>query len=221
MEKAPDAFRTISEVAVDLDVPQHVLVTYKAGVIRCFVDGKNVTSALTKAADFNVWKEGPIVFGNSPGTGQDWPGTLEAVAMYSRAIEINEVAANAALAKRETRVVGRTPIPRLVVEARLVEFTENTTPDAIRPYRRALLEDNYEVIRVVEGVCADKAIAVGRWGILDAQTVPLKREKGRVETLVLEPMSEHPNFESERSLNETSDFTLPVYLNMRQQLQGW
>ena len=25
MEKAPDAFRTISEVAVDLDVPQHVL----------------------------------------------------------------------------------------------------------------------------------------------------------------------------------------------------
>jgi DNA-binding transcriptional MerR regulator len=25
VEKSPDAFRTISEVAVDLDVPQHVL----------------------------------------------------------------------------------------------------------------------------------------------------------------------------------------------------
>ena len=52
MDKAPDAFRTISEVAEQLDVPQHVLRFWESRFGRRFVIGpEKVASAILDAVE--------------------------------------------------------------------------------------------------------------------------------------------------------------------------
>ena len=187
--------------------PQHVIVTFEAGKLICYVDGKSRTKDITLKGDLQAWTPAHLAFGD-----KIWPGTLEGIAIYSRALDANEAATH--YKGYVARLEKRQPAHRVVMDAKLFDITPNSTPEAIKPYRRLLLLDNYEVVKVVDGKCDDKKISVARWGILDDKVLKLKREKGKIYRLVLEPWSENEQLESERSLNSTEDLTLPVYYNV-------
>jgi len=192
---------------------QHVLVTYESGKVVCYVDGRVAAANLAVTGNLQPWAPAPLVFGDDYARGQNWPGTLEAIAIYSRALDAKEAKAHATAA--QARLDNRKPAARLVVEAKLLEITEGVAPETMREYRRALVTDNYEMLKVVEGECDEPKIAVARWGVLDLKTLKLNRKKGDVHKLVLESMADNPQLESELPVNNTEDITLPQYYNTR------
>ena len=112
--------------------------------------------------------------------------------------------------------ISKKEIERLVVEARLVEPSVIPTPQDIAPYRRALLVNGYDVIRVISGSYRQKKIMVAHWVIEDARVLKdAKREKGKSYKMVLERYDDHPELEGERLIMDSDEFKLPLYLERR------
>jgi len=194
-------------------VPQHVIVTFSAGKLLCYVNGESKAPGLAVNGDLQPWTPAQLVFGDDYTGAKDWPGTLEGIAIYSRALTAEEAKADAAFYL--ARLQKRKPARRVVVDARLYDISPNTTPDTLDPgYHRLLLIDNYEVVKVIEGTCDDKKIGVARWGILDDRVVKLDRVKGKVHRLVLEAWEDNFQLDSERQSNSTEEMTLPLYYNV-------
>lgn len=107
-------------------------------------------------------------------------------------------------------------VKRLVVEARLVEPSVIPTPQDIAPYRRALLVNGYEVVRVISGSYPQKKIMVAHWVIEDGRVLKdAKREKGKSYKMILERYDDHPELEGERLIMDSDEFKLPLYLERR------
>jgi len=187
---------------------QHVIVTFGKGQVTCYLNGKSAGVAPIPG-DLQGWTAAHLVFGDEYARGANWPGALEGIALYSRALEAPEAAAHCAA--YAAKIAKRKPASRVEVSAKLYDLSPNSTPEAIRPYRRMLLVDNFEVLSVLKGTCGAKKISVAHWGILDDHVIDVGRAKGKTYTLVLELMAEHPQFESERTLNETKELDLPAY----------
>jgi hypothetical protein len=110
----------------------------------------------------------------------------------------------------------RKTIPRVVVEARLTDPSGIPTPQDIAPYRRALLVNGYEVLRVISGSYRPKKIMAAHWVIEDARVLgDAKREKGKTYRMVLEPYDDHPELEGERLIMDSDEFKLPLYYEPR------
>jgi hypothetical protein len=115
----------------------------------------------------------------------------------------------------------RKPVPkktikRLVVEARLTDPSVVPTPQDIAPYRRALLVNGYEVVRVISGAYRQKKIMAAHWVIEDGQVLEdAKREKGKTYRMVLERFDDHPELEGERLIMDSDEFKLPLFFELR------
>ena len=110
----------------------------------------------------------------------------------------------------------RKTVPRVVVEARLTDPSIIPTPQNIAPYRRALLVNGYEVVRVISGAYRQKKIMAAHWVIEDGQVLSdAKREKGKTYRMVLERFDDHPEFEGERLIMDSDEFKLPLYYELR------
>jgi hypothetical protein len=105
---------------------------------------------------------------------------------------------------------------RLIVEARLTDLSVTPTPQDIAPYRRALLVNGYEVLRVVSGSYRQKKLMAAHWVIEDGNVLPeAVREKGKVYRLVLERYDAHPELEGERLIMDSDEFKLLLYYEIR------
>lgn len=179
--------------------PCHVVVACDGTNVSAFLDGKRAGvpvrlegSCRWKTPDFN---EG-LFFGGRPGHAYPWRGALEGVAVYSRAL--GEPAAQRNAAARRAALAGRKAIPRVEVEARAVALTPIPDPAKIAPYRNALAVGEFEIMKVLKGRLGDKVLRVAQWALEDGKPTDLARLKvGEVRRLALEPMPEHPEFESE------------------------
>ncbi|MPZ18873.1 MAG: hypothetical protein GEV06_13305 [Luteitalea sp.] len=101
---------------------------------------------------------------------------------------------------------------RVVVEARLVSPGTIPTPQAIAPYRNALVVNGYEIIKVLEGDYDARQIQVAQWAIRDVQVLPTARkEPGSVHRLTLEPYDAHPELEGERLIDDSESTDLTLY----------
>ena len=115
----------------------------------------------------------------------------------------------------------RKPVPkktiqRLVVEARLTDPSIIPTPQDIAPYRRALLVNGYEVVRVISGAYRQKKIMVAHWIIEDGRILEdAKREKGKTYRIVLERFDDHPELEGERLIMDSDEFKLTLHYELR------
>ncbi|HUE84874.1 MAG TPA: hypothetical protein VMO26_02245 [Vicinamibacterales bacterium] len=106
---------------------------------------------------------------------------------------------------------------RIVVDARVVSPGTVPTPDSIAPYRHALVVSRYEVVNVVEGEGADKALAVAEWAIRDARVLPnAGKNAGEVHRLTLERYEAHPELEGERLIQGGDVANLPLYYAISQ-----
>jgi len=115
----------------------------------------------------------------------------------------------------ETELSGRSAVEQLQVRVRLVTPTVTPTLEEIAPYRRALVTHTVEVQEVLRGRSPGERLQVLRWGLLDGQAQEkVPAEAGAEWTLTLEPLDRHPELESERQMNDTGDFDLPLYYDV-------
>ena len=70
----------------------HVVVTYRQGVIVCFINGVAVLTSRRVKGNFSNWEPCRLLFGDEWSGERDWAGSLAAVAVYSRALTSAEVA---------------------------------------------------------------------------------------------------------------------------------
>ena len=110
----------------------------------------------------------------------------------------------------------RKAMPRVVVEARLTDLSVIPTPQDIAPYRRALLVNGYEVVRVISGSYRQKKIMAAHWVIEEGQVLKEAiREKGKTYRMVLERYDDHPELEGERLIMDSDEFKLPLFYELR------
>jgi hypothetical protein len=110
----------------------------------------------------------------------------------------------------------RKTIPRVVVEARLTDLSAVPKPRDIAPYRRALLVNGYEVVRVISGSYRQKKIMAAHWVIEEGEVLKEAiREKGKTYRMVLERYDDHPELEGERLIMDSDEFKLPLFYEMR------
>lgn len=176
--------------------PVHLALTFSPGRLDAFVDGKRSPAAAgtqAVAGDIFPWKPRALAFGAEPGDLARWHGTLAEIAIWKRPLAPEEVAAEAARAR--TADGKAQPVPRTVVEARLVSASPAPALDEISPYREALVVDELAIVRQLAGPAAGPRIRVVRWAILDGETIPAP-PSGDLRRLVLEPFAEQPQLES-------------------------
>ena len=105
---------------------------------------------------------------------------------------------------------------RLVVDARLTEPSGIPSPRDITPYRRALVVNAYEVVRVISGSYGRKRLMAAHWVIEDATVLQEAiREKGKTYRMILERYDDHPELEGERLVMDSDEFKLPLYYELR------
>ncbi|MCL2669803.1 MAG: hypothetical protein FWE89_03870 [Syntrophaceae bacterium] len=101
----------------------------------------------------------------------------------------------------------------LAVEARLIDISAIPSPQDIAPYRRALLVNGYEVLKILSGDYQGKKIMVAHWVIEDGQVLEkATRVKGQTYQMVLERYDDHPELEGERLVMDSDEFKLPLYV---------
>ena len=110
----------------------------------------------------------------------------------------------------------RTDVARAVLETRLVHAGPIPSPPSILPYRHALVVNEYEVVRVVEGTYAPRTIRVAQWAIRDSRVLPeARRTAGAAGRLIVERYDAHPELEGERLVTDLGASDLPLYYEVR------
>ncbi len=181
----------------------HLALTFSPGRLDAFVDGERSPAAAATqpvAGDLFPWKPRALAFGAEPGAAARWHGTLAEIAIWNRPLAPSEIAAEAA---RVRAAVGSAqPVPRTIVEARLLRASPPPTLDEISPYREALAVDELEVTRQISGPSLEsgpqataRRIRVVRWAILDGELLAAPAV-GDLRRLVLEPFVAQPQLES-------------------------
>jgi len=194
--------------------PHHVVVTYAPGSLACYLDGEPVPATPSVSGDFSNWSPQHLTFGDDWDGGHNWAGRLEGITIHNRVIGAAEAKRRYALYTR--RLQERRPAPQLVVGAKLLRTTPAPTPQAIAPYRRALVVYEYQVDEVLAGSYAQKRLLVAHWAILDARVLPANRKIGQSYRLTLEPFKDHPQLESERLVQESDEFDLELFYDVGQ-----
>lgn len=194
--------------------PHHVLVSCRPGRLVYYLNGTQAFSTNKRLGDFRTWAPQALLFGDEWDGQRNWAGRLERVALYSRFVSPAEAARKYAWVRKT--LAGRKPLPRVVVEARLTEPSAIPAPQDIAPYRRGLLAQGYEVVKVLAGTYREKKIMAAHWVILDGHVLEeARRARGKVYRLALERFDDHPELEGERITMDSDEFTLPLYYEVR------
>ncbi len=69
----------------------HVTVTCSGGHVLCYVDGAKVLDSSAVQGDFSIWSPHHLLFGDEWNGQRNWSGTLEGVAVFSRALSEEQV----------------------------------------------------------------------------------------------------------------------------------
>ncbi|MCL5808120.1 MAG: hypothetical protein M1418_06180 [Deltaproteobacteria bacterium] len=147
-------------------------------------------------------------------------GKISGIKKTSKEKTINGLSSKTAKTGSASVAPGK-PIARktkepLVVEARLTDLSVIPTPQDVAPYRRALLVNGYEVIRVISGSYGRKKIMAAHWVIEEGQVLKdAIREMGKVYRMVLERYDDHPELEGERLIMDSDEFNLPLFYEPR------
>lgn len=185
----------------------HVIVSYRPGRLLCWANGRKVLDTAKVQGDLSNWSPHRLLFGDEADGQRDWAGTLEGVALYSRALDEREAMAN----WQGTRALlaARKPVPRLELEAKLLAVSRFPTLANLGLYGEALVVYEY-------GILGDKRLRVAHWAYLDRKPMPIRQRKvGTACRLTLEPFNAHPQLER-RFVADTleEDFDIRLYYDV-------
>lgn len=175
-------------------LPHHVCVTYSAGRLTGYIEGKKLESA--EVGGRLEWDEGELRFGGI-GDGA-WRGRVEGVAIYDRALGADEVRRNHEL--YVAKLLARPHLPHVEVEAKAVALSAIPTRRQMTPYRDALVVNEFEVTKVVAAskdwptpLAPGQHVRVAQWGVIEDMRTELKDLKvGDGRRMTLEIYEKHP-----------------------------
>ncbi|HYG76366.1 MAG TPA: PA14 domain-containing protein [Planctomycetota bacterium] len=210
--------RGVKDFSVDLgevvvNQPAHLCLVLGAEAYSAFYrDGKPAGTTNRKIAIQRL-PEGFIKIGGAEEPGKFWSGSVEGVTVFARTLMPTEVEADAAAYRT---VMAKRPQPqRLVVDVRLTAVTEVPDPQEIAPYRKALVVNEYAVLKTVSGETSRKTIRVAQWGILDLKKQPLCSAKPGTECrLVLESFSDNPQIKADLLICKLPDSEEELYYDI-------
>jgi len=190
--------------------PTHVLISYRPGLLVLYADGREVFRTGFLRGDLRAFAPGKLTFGAPPGDKRPWSGALEAIAVYARFIDGAEATQKHALL--QSRLARRPDAAPLAARGRIVATSVVPSVASIAPYRRALVVNTYELLEAPQGF-QGKRVQVASWAILDGRIVDrvARLKAGDEQALRLDPITLHPQLESERLLNDAADVDLPLF----------
>ena len=202
--------------ALEAGKAYHVVVTYKSGLLVCYLNGKAVSRTNFESGSFKEWHGSSytLIFGNEVGGDRPWEGYLDGVAIYSRFIQPEEAARKFSLA--HARIAARPQIDRKIVKAEMLQKADSPLPEAITPYRRALVVNRYKIKEAQDAKLVNQTVQVAEWALLDAK-VPstyAHTTPGHVVELNLEPYEAHPQLESERLASDAPSLDEDLYYSV-------
>jgi hypothetical protein len=206
---APSGGYRMSLFPLSAGKPHHVIVSYAPGRLAAYLDGEPVKTSSSVRGDFRNWAPQYLLFGEEWDRRFGWDGRLEGIAIHSRTIPPDEAQQRYALYSQ--RLKKRRPAPQLVVQARLAKVTPTPTLQAIAPYRRALVVNEYVVEKVLEGRYDQPKIVAAHWVILDGKTLPNNRKVGTSYRLRLERFTDHPQLERERLMMDSDELDVELF----------
>jgi hypothetical protein len=104
-----------------------------------------------------------------------------------------------------------------VVNVRLTRPGPIPTPQAILPYRNALVVNEYRILDVTTGTYKEREIPIAQWAIRDGRALAQARKiAGAAFTLTLERFDAHPELEGERLISDSKASSLPLYYDVGQ-----
>ncbi len=191
--------------------PFHLAIRCASGEVIAWRDGKEA-GRIQIEADFAGWKPGELVFGDSFAGGENWPGRLEGILLYSRGQSASEVQQDAIAYAALTSV--RQPVPQVRFTGTLLRRSDSET--AIDPYFRALALFEYKVDKVLAGTFTGEKILVYTWTVMHKKLLPdAERPVGKPYEVVVEPFESQPQLECELQFDTFDrDFSLPVFYDV-------
>ena len=197
--------------------PNHVVLTWAAGRLACYLNGKLVKES-GEVAGVLYWGKGRFEDGLHMGGRGDvrfpWRGRLEGIAIFSRELSAEEAAGDFAAYSKITSA--RKPPPRIELQAKVSALSDIPKPIEVAPYRDALVVNEYEVVKVLRGKYKGPRMRVAQWGLIDTRPTALAQAKaGDVVNIAVEPFAAHPELEAEAlrdSLPE--DLSLALYADV-------
>ena len=186
-----------SETQMDLGMltehkETHVVVSYRNGSLQCWINGQPQKILGAPDGDLSNWNKQHLVIGNEWDTDRTWRGAIRGLALYARALDAAEAVANyhAFRALHPAK-----PVPSARVKVLRLASTPAPTLEEIRPYREALVLDEYHVLDVLEGVNYGRVIRIARWAILGRQPLPDPNRGNQPRELRIEPFEKCPQLE--------------------------
>jgi hypothetical protein len=212
---APEEGSQVELAKLTAPGPNHLVVTYTAGRLAAYLDGRQVTDDQGIEGTLSVWPEGlPLVVGAGPGGDLPWSGVVEGIALYGHFVTPEEARRNAVAyaERREERI----PVGSARVLARRRALSSTPTPEEIIPYLEGLVVHEYDVLEVREGEVGEKVIRVAHYAVQAgaAQDVTTS-QNGEVVELQVEPFEENPQAESVFLADDLDlDLDVPLYLDV-------
>lgn len=188
---------------IDVQIQNH------AGSISVFVNGMEGGKSVSMKGPAY-----PLEIGVDP-----FKGNLIGVTAYSRELSADEIQAIDKAVKDKTKALFA-DTAKITIEGEMTAFTPVPELERIRPYRSALLAEEYKVTRVVTGrmssVKPGMKIRIFRYGIKAGEKTAVKDAKvGSHATMLIQPFDSDPKFGREFSVNDLDpDITIPQFVDV-------
>lgn len=221
LDQAGDHFRgSWTAAGVTTQAETVISAAHEPIALALRVDGSTLTlnaggaGADSVALPPNSWTAPApsLVLGTADdGRGTGWTGTVQGIAIYSRALPDAEL--ETARMDYAAIVAARKPVPAWRIRARLSEKSTIIPPDELAPYTQGLTIFQYEVLEVLSGDYQHATLHVAHWTVLDRTLLPFAEiTPGADLELQLELLDDNPQLESENlSDDAVMDFTLPYF----------
>ncbi|QDU96351.1 FecR domain-containing protein [Lignipirellula cremea] len=176
--------------------PTHVAVSLSETEFSAYLNGQKSARG-TFDLQWNNWRQARFRFGEVHDVNPAWPGSLEGVACYSRALEAEEIAQESQRYLDEVR--SRPHIPQAELIAIWNRGSQMPRPSEYAPGDAALMVRGLDVVRVLRNELFDESIAPGGqvlaadWAVLNGLRQPIANAKtGQAVRVVLEPFNDNP-----------------------------
>jgi len=195
------------------ETPAHLVLSLDGQGIRVRIDNRPARNISLPLDQLQLLPGSRVTWGNNASGRRACEARISHITISAGALTDtgSQPLCDAAVRTLKSRRAGR----RAVVRARCIEISPIPTPTQIAPYRRALVYHHYRIDRVESGRLAHREILVGHWAILDGKAQPGRRRAiGRPVRLVIEPLEDHAQLNSERQVMEIEHVELPQYVDV-------
>jgi hypothetical protein len=190
--------------------PIHLAMTYGAGKLAGYQDGKPTSEPKHAAESLGAWNAGQLCLGATWAGGSPWLGHVEGIALYGR--ELAPAAVQKDAIDYLARVKERKPIASLELKGRLLARPKMPTYKEIAPYSRALAVFEYSVDEIIAGKYARPKIRVARWVMLDGKPAGVANAPiGAHVHLYLQLYESNTQLESENISDTLPETNAPIY----------